>query len=310
MSGRVIVSWPRCPGNPLALLELPRGPGRPCGAPRAGSRCRMLPALSGRIEQSFRERLAPLSPATAAVAARCCGSARWGIRCWCWWAAARARHRAGRGRACRLPLAWSISGGRCGSVTRSCVRLNYSAGGAAGAPARSPRAGRGDRCRCPILIAAPGTLRTRRAGLDEDIAAKLERSAGPSAGARRRGGGRRVSRACRRADAPIRRRRASVHSSPQEASTRPAQNDAGGAAAGGSRRPWTTGPIPSEPGAQLLRAQITFATTRSRDAPPLLLEAAKRLEAACTRPSRARRPSRRSRLPSRRKELGPGGRCA
>ena len=30
--------------------------------------------------------------------------------------------------------------------------------------------------------------------------------------------------------------------------------------------------------AQLLHAQITFATTRGRDAPPLLLEAAKRLE--------------------------------
>jgi hypothetical protein len=49
-------------GNPLALLELPRGwtPAELAG----GFGLSDAPALSGRIEQSFRERLAPLAPST------------------------------------------------------------------------------------------------------------------------------------------------------------------------------------------------------------------------------------------------------
>src|SRR5262249_22669121 len=49
-------------GNPLALLELPRG--RTLAELAGGFRLSDGPALSGRIEQSFRERLAPLPPST------------------------------------------------------------------------------------------------------------------------------------------------------------------------------------------------------------------------------------------------------
>ena len=49
-------------GNPLALLELPRG--RTPAELAGGFGLSDAPALSGRIEQSFSERLAPLPPAT------------------------------------------------------------------------------------------------------------------------------------------------------------------------------------------------------------------------------------------------------
>jgi hypothetical protein len=49
-------------GNPLALLELPRG--RTPAELAGGFGLADGPALSGRIEESFRERLAPLPPAT------------------------------------------------------------------------------------------------------------------------------------------------------------------------------------------------------------------------------------------------------
>src|SRR5580693_6021005 len=49
-------------GNPLALLELPRG--RTPAELAGGFGLSGAPAVPGRIEQSFRERLAPLPPAT------------------------------------------------------------------------------------------------------------------------------------------------------------------------------------------------------------------------------------------------------
>jgi hypothetical protein len=49
-------------GNPLALLELPRG--RAPAELAGGFGLADGPALSGRIEESFRKRLAPLPPAT------------------------------------------------------------------------------------------------------------------------------------------------------------------------------------------------------------------------------------------------------
>ena len=53
-------------GNPLALLELPRGrtPAELAGGFAGGFGPSGSPALPGRIEQSFRERLAPLPPST------------------------------------------------------------------------------------------------------------------------------------------------------------------------------------------------------------------------------------------------------
>ena len=67
-------------GNPLALLELPRGwtPAELAG----GFGLSESPALSGRIEQSFRERLAPLSPSTR-VLLLVAAAEPVGIRCWC-----------------------------------------------------------------------------------------------------------------------------------------------------------------------------------------------------------------------------------
>lgn len=49
-------------GNPLALLELPRG--RTPAELAGGFGLSGGPAVPGRIEQSFRERLAPLPPST------------------------------------------------------------------------------------------------------------------------------------------------------------------------------------------------------------------------------------------------------
>ena len=55
-------------GNPLALLELPRG--RTPAELAGGFGLPGGPAVPGRIEQSFRERLAPLPPLNAALASR------------------------------------------------------------------------------------------------------------------------------------------------------------------------------------------------------------------------------------------------
>ena len=65
----------------------------------------------------------------------------------------------------------------------------------------APRAGGGDRSGRSIPIAAPGIARTRRPGLDEDVAARTGALGRPRAGARGPGGGRRVPGARRRADA-------------------------------------------------------------------------------------------------------------
>ena len=67
-----------------------------------------------------------------------------------------------------------------------------------------------------------------------------------------------------------------MRSSPQRASTRPRANNAALRLLAIAK----AGPLDEleQARAQLLHAQITFATTRGRDAPPLLLDAAKRLE--------------------------------
>jgi hypothetical protein len=68
-------------GNPLALLELTR-PRQTLAELAGGFGLSDGLALSGRIEQSFTERLAPLPRPHG-----CCFSSRrpsrWGIRCWC-----------------------------------------------------------------------------------------------------------------------------------------------------------------------------------------------------------------------------------
>ena len=112
-------------------------------------------------------------------------------------------------------------------------------------------------------------------GLDEDVAAELEHSAGR---ARARGG--------LAAGAAFHARAAELTPDPAHRARRAlvaaqAKYQAGaGDAALRLLAMAQAGPLDEleQARAQLLRAQITFAATRGRDAPPLLLEAAKRLE--------------------------------
>ena len=113
------------------------------------------------------------------------------------------------------------------------------------------------------------------AGLDEDVAAELERSAARAGG---RGG---VSAA-----AAFHERAAELTPDPARRARRAlvaaqCKHQAGAAEAALSLLAVAqAGPLEEldSARAQLLRAQIIFSTTRGRDAPPLLLEAARRLE--------------------------------
>jgi len=112
-------------------------------------------------------------------------------------------------------------------------------------------------------------------GLDEDVATELERSAGR---ARARGG--------LAAEAAFHERAAELTPDPgrraQRALVAAGSKHQAGAPDSASRllAMAQAGPLDEldSARAQLLHAQITFATTRGRDAPPLLLKAAKRLE--------------------------------
>jgi len=113
------------------------------------------------------------------------------------------------------------------------------------------------------------------AGLDEDIAAELERSAGR---ARARGG--------LAAGAAFRERAVELTPDPGRRAQRALSAAQGKHQAGAPEAAMRllaiaqAGPLDEleRARAQLLHAQIAFATTRGRDAPPLLLEAARRLE--------------------------------
>src|SRR5262249_54821151 len=113
------------------------------------------------------------------------------------------------------------------------------------------------------------------AGLDEDVAAELERSA---ARARARGG--------LAAGAAFHERAAALTPDParraQRALVAARSKHQAGAPDAALRllAMGRAGPLDEleDARAQLLHAQITFAMTRGRDAPPLLIEAAKRLE--------------------------------
>ena len=114
------------------------------------------------------------------------------------------------------------------------------------------------------------------AGLDEDVAAELERSAGR---ARARGGlaaaAAFLERAAELTPEPARRARRALAAAQ-------GKHQAGAPDAALRLLAWReAGPLDEleRARAELLRAQITFAGDRGREAPPLLLEAAKRLEA-------------------------------
>lgn len=257
-------------GNPLALMELSRG--RTPAELAGGFGLDGGPALSSRIEASFRERLAPLPPETRLLLLVAAAEPV-GDPLLVWRAAARlgiAGDAASPAISADLielgaqvrflhPLVRSAVYGAAGSDERQRVHRALAEATDAGAD--------------PDRRAWHRAQAT--AGLDEDVAAELERSAGR---AQARGG---VA-----AGAAFLERAAGLTPDPLRRAQRAL------AAAQGKHRAGApdaalrllamaqAGPLDElgQARAQLLHAQITFVTTRGSDAPPLLLAAARRLE--------------------------------
>jgi DNA-binding CsgD family transcriptional regulator len=257
-------------GNPLALLELPR---RLTPAEFAGGFWMSDgPALSERIEQSFRERLAPLPPSTRLLLL-VAASEPVGDPVLVWRAAAEL----GIGADAALPA------GAAGLVDFGAqVRFGHPLVRSAVKRAAAP--GERQRVHRALAQATDADIDPDRrawhlahatAGLNEDVAAELERSAGR---ARARGGLAAGAAFYERAVelTPDPRRRAQRALLAAKGKHQAAANDAALRLLAVA----TAGPLDEleQARAQLLHAQITFATTRGRDAPPLLLDAAKRLE--------------------------------
>ena len=257
-------------GNPLALLELPRG--RTPDELAGGFGVDGGPTLSGRIEDRFQQRLAELPPATRLLllvaAAEPVGDSL------LLWKAAAA-----------LGIDPAAGGPAAGADLVELgpqVRFRHPLVRSAVYRAAAPE----DRRRVHEALAGatdPDVDPDRRAwhraratpGLDEDVAAELERSAGR---AQARGGlaagavfQQRAAELTPEPGLRARRALAAAQSKHQAGAPEAALRLLGLAEAG---------PLDEldRARAQLLHAQITFTTTRGRDAPPLLLEAAKRLE--------------------------------
>ncbi|HEX6452444.1 MAG TPA: ATP-binding protein, partial [Trebonia sp.] len=257
-------------GNPLALLELPRGrtpPELAGGFGLSGGR-----AVPGRIEQCFRDRLGPLPPSTRLLllvaAAEPTGDP---VLMW------RAAAELGIGPDAAVPaIAADLID--FGAQVRFGHPLVRSA--VYGAAALDER----QRVHCALAEATDADADPDRrawhraqatAGLDEDVAAELERSAGR---ARARGG--------LPAGAAFHERAVELTPDPRRRAQRAlfaAQGKHQAGAPDAALRLLAmaeAGPLDNHERAcaQLLHAQITFAMTRGRDAPPLLLQAARRLE--------------------------------
>ena len=260
-------------GNPLALLELPHGrtPAELAGGfgLNGGPENLSPPA---RIEERFQERLAELPPATRLLLLVAAAEPV-GDPLLVWKAAA----------------ALGIEGGAADAATAAGlvelgaqVRFRHPLVRSAAYGAAVP----GDRRRVHGALAEatdaeldPDRRAWHRAnataGLDEDVAAELERSASR---ARARGG--------LAAGAAFHERAAELTPDPKSRAQRALAAAQGKHQAGAPDAALhllataEAGPLDEleQARAQLLRAQITFATTRGRDAPPLLLAAAKRLE--------------------------------
>ena len=257
-------------GNPLALLELPRG--RTPAELAGGLGLSGGPAVPGRIEQSYRERLAPLPPPTRLLllvaAAEPAGDPVLVLR-------------AAAGLGIGPDAAASAAGVGLvafGAQVRFSHPLVRSAVYRAGTPEERRRVHHA------LAEATDADADPDRrawhcaqavAGLDEDVAAMLEHSAGR---ARARGGLAAGAAFHERAAelTPDLRRRA------QRALLAAQGKHQAGAPDAALRllAMAQAGPLDEyeRARAQLLHAQITFAMTRGRDAPPLLLEAARRLE--------------------------------
>ena len=257
-------------GNPLALLELPRGvtPAELAG----GFGLPDARPLSGRIEESFQRRLSAL-PADTRVLLLVAAAEPVGDPVLLW----RAAERLGVGTRAATPAAEAgllEVGARVlfrhplvrSAVYRSASLQERQAVHRALAEATDPTLDP-DRLAWHWAQAAPG--------LDEQVAAELERSADR---ARARGGlaaaAAFLQRAAEVTPEPARRARrtlAGAQSKHQAGAPDTALELLAMAQAG---------PLDElhQARAELLRAQITFVVTRGRDAPPLLLAAAKRLE--------------------------------
>jgi DNA-binding CsgD family transcriptional regulator len=257
-------------GNPLALLELPRG--RTLAELAGGFGLPGGLALSGRIEQSYAQRLAPLPTPTRLLlllaAAETVGDP---VLLW------RAAAELGIGPDAAAPVA-GVGLIDFGAQVRFGHPLVRSAVKAAAAPEEHHRVHR-------ALAAATDAdvdpdrrawhLAHATAGLDEDVAAELERSAGR---ARARGG--------LAAEAAFLERAAELTPDPKRRAERALLAAKGKQQAGANDAALRllavaqAGPLDEldQARAQLLHAQLTFAMTRGRDAPPLLLAAARRLE--------------------------------
>jgi DNA-binding CsgD family transcriptional regulator len=257
-------------GNPLALLELPRG--RTPAELAGGFRLEGGPTLPGRLEERFQERLAEVPPATRLLLLVAAAEPV-GDPLLLWKAAAALEIEAGA-------AAPAADAGLVEVAAQ--VRFHHPLVRSAVYRAAAPD----DRRRVHQALADatdadvdPDRRAWHRAqataGLDEDVAAELEHSA---ARARARGG--------LAAGAAFHERAAELTPDPRRRAQRAlgaAQSKHHAGAPDAALRLLAlaqAGPLDEldSARAQLLHAQIAFATTRGRDAPPLLLEAAKRLE--------------------------------
>jgi DNA-binding CsgD family transcriptional regulator len=257
-------------GNPLALLELPHG--RTPAELAGGFRVFDDAALSGRIEQSFRERLAPL-PASTRLLLLLMAAEPVGDPLLVW----RAAGELGIGPEAAAP-ATAAGLVDLGAQVRFRHPLVRSAVYGEEAPEERQRVHRA-LAECSDADVDPDRrawhLAQATGGLDEGVAVELERSAGR---ARARGG---VA-----AGAAFHERAAELTPEPRRRAQRALLAAHGKHQAGAPDAALRlvamaqAGPLDEleRARAQLLHAQITFAMTRGRDAPPLLLEAARRLE--------------------------------
>jgi DNA-binding CsgD family transcriptional regulator/tetratricopeptide (TPR) repeat protein len=257
-------------GNPLALLELTRGltPAQLTG----GFGVSEVVPLDGRIEESFRRQLEAL-PAQTRRLVQLAAADPSGDPVLVWRAAGRLAIGAGAAKPAveaglaefgarvrfRHPLVRSAAYWSASAQTRQEL---HGALAEATDPAVDP-----DRRAWHRAQAAPG--------LDEEVAAELELCAGR---AQRRGGlaaaAAFLERSARLTIDPARRARRALAAAQ-------ARNQAGASdAALGLLAMAQAGPLDElqRARADLLRAQIAFASSHGRDAPPLMLSAAKQLE--------------------------------
>jgi DNA-binding CsgD family transcriptional regulator len=258
-------------GNPLALLWLPRG-WTPAELAGGFGLANAPTALSGRIEQSFTERLAPL-PASTRLLLLVAAEEPVGDPVLVWRAAAEL----GIGPDAAAPAA-AAGLVDFGAQLRFGHPLMRSAVKRAAAPEERQRVHRA-LAQATDADVDPDRRAWHRAhataGLDEDLAAELERLAGRARARGGLGGG-----------AAFRDRAVELTPDPRIRAQRALRAASCKHQAGADDAALRllavakAGPLDEleQAHAQLLHAQITFATTRGRDAPPLLLQAAKRLE--------------------------------